>query len=104
MLQQIHSAKTVLSSQQPEKKAEKTGLASWFDVSSLFEDSTKAYGDMSVSEVKKLVSHLEQTASNLCHLFSVSLLFFSLMAQTTCMVKWLELLTQMEGHRFEPYH
>ncbi|XP_053375366.1 sphingomyelin phosphodiesterase 4-like isoform X2 [Mercenaria mercenaria] len=71
LLQQIHTAKTVLSAQQPEKKAEKSGLASWLDFSSLFEDTTKAYGDMSITEVKKLVLHLDQAASNLYHLFSL---------------------------------
>jgi hypothetical protein len=66
------SAKTMVSSQQPEKKVEKSGFASFFDFSTLFEDSAKAYGDMSSSEVKKLVLHLDQAASNLSYLFSVS--------------------------------
>lgn len=70
LLQQISAAKQVLDVQPPEK-SEKSGLAAFFDISSFFEDTTKAYGDMSFSEVKKLVAHLDQAQSNLCHLFWV---------------------------------
>ena len=71
LVQQIHATKHILDVQPPVKKNEKSGLASFFDMSSFFEDTTKAYGDMSFSEVKKLVSHLDQAAANYCQLFGV---------------------------------
>ena len=62
----------MLQSQQPEKKVEKSGLASFLNFSSMFEDTTKSYGDLSSLEVKKLVSHLDQLSNNFTDLFSVS--------------------------------
>lgn len=76
LLQQIHAAKSALEAtvQEPEKKSEKSGFAAFFDMSSYFEDNSKAYGDMSVPEVKKVVNHLEQTVTHFCQLFGVGLL------------------------------
>ena len=50
-----------------------SGFASFFNMSGMFSDTSKAYGDMSTGEVKKLVSHLEQAHSHLAHAFGVGL-------------------------------
>ncbi|XP_052802785.1 sphingomyelin phosphodiesterase 4-like isoform X2 [Mya arenaria] len=73
LIQQMVSAKTTLEThlQQPTKKAEKSGLMSFFDMSSFFEDTSKAFGDMSFSEVKKLVTHLDQALNQLCYIFGM---------------------------------
>lgn len=65
-------AKKVLDVKPPVKTSKKSGLASFFDMSSFFEDTSKAYGDMTFTEVKKLVSHLDQAANNLCMIYGVS--------------------------------
>ncbi|XP_052229372.1 sphingomyelin phosphodiesterase 4-like isoform X2 [Dreissena polymorpha] len=73
LLRQIHAAKSALEAtvQEPEKKSEKSGFAAFFDMSSYFEDNSKAYGDMSVVEVKKVINHLEQTVTHFCQLFGM---------------------------------
>ena len=73
VLQLLSAARSTLVSATPDKqKRKKSGWASFLDFSSLFEDNVKVYGDLSATEVKKLVAHLDQTVQNLCRIFSVS--------------------------------
>ncbi|KAL4223981.1 sphingomyelin phosphodiesterase 4 [Mactra antiquata] len=76
LLTQINASKTLLSTKEPEKKVEKSKLGSF--LSSLFDNGTKMYGDMSEHEVKKLVLYLDQTAHNLVNLFSIKNLDFTI--------------------------
>lgn len=75
ILQEITAARNVLiSSNSPPKKAEKSGFAAFFD--SFFEEHSM--GDLSPSDVKKTLHHLEQATGNFCSLYSLKIVDDSL--------------------------
>ena len=49
----------------------KTKKSSWFDMSTWFAEEDKSFGDMSISEVKKLQQYLDACVTGLCSIFEV---------------------------------